>query len=173
MQLMVVYWCAGRLSNIGVNHLNRSHHEISHSKDSYHLSNMESNMSSINSEELLECTDMTARCRTYLNGYLCQNGDYCSKSHSYPRDDKVLCRDFKYGMCNRTASKCWYFHPGQVVNNLPDNERLPIVQAMGSLIAELRSKMNTRSTYQSTSDTINPLTLWTSVLPVINLVISM
>ena len=96
---------------------------------------MEYRYSSVDSDELIECTDMIPRCRAYLDRNKCHKGDYCNKSHCYPREDKVLCRG------RRTLSDCWFYHPGEEVVTLPDSERLPIVQTMGSLMAELRAKI--------------------------------
>ena len=61
-----------------------------------------------------ETVDMEKRCLTYMLGYKCHKGEFCDAVHRLPREDKVLCKFFKEGKCNR-GSQCWYFHPFQSI----------------------------------------------------------
>ena len=88
-----------------------------------------------------ETIDMEKRCLTFMQGYRCHKGDFCDRVHRLPREDKVLCRLFKEGKCNREASHCWYFHPFKKVNKFEIEEDAPLlVPGVGHIMSYLRNK---------------------------------
>ena len=88
-----------------------------------------------------ETVDTTPRCRAHLLGQKCFKGEYCNKSHSYPKEDKILCKYYREKRCSRTASDCWFYHPKQLVTKpIPEEDRYLLVQPMGHLIRDLLSK---------------------------------
>ena len=88
-----------------------------------------------------ETVDTTPRCRAHLLGQKCFKGDFCNKSHSYPKEDKILCKYYREKRCSRTASDCWFYHPKQSVTKpIPEEDRYLLVQPMGHLIRDLLSK---------------------------------
>ena len=92
-------------------------------------------------DDLRETTDTLPRCVAYMSGYKCHKGEYCDRYHRFPREDKVVCKDFKEGGCQRPASECWYHHPREVVANWEsESERHFLVQPMGDLIKYLRKE---------------------------------
>ena len=87
-----------------------------------------------------ETIDMENRCLIYMQGYRCHKGDYCDRIH-LTREDRVLCRLFKEGRCNREASHCWYFHPFKKVNKFEIEEDAPLlVPGVGHIMSYLRNK---------------------------------
>ena len=54
-----------------------------------------------------------ARCMYFMKGLRCHKGDCCDKLHRFPKEDGVMCIDFKAGICSRPASLCWFRHPGE------------------------------------------------------------
>ena len=53
------------------------------------------------------------RCLDFMKGLRCQGGDCCNKIHRLPKEDGVVCIDFRAGKCSRPASLCWFKHPGE------------------------------------------------------------
>ena len=80
------------------------------------------------------------RCTIYMSGLKCHKGDYCEKSHRFPREDKVLCEYFDGEGCDRPASECWYWHPGTSIKYVPDDNAPLIVQSMGGIMKYLKEK---------------------------------
>ena len=81
------------------------------------------------------------RCTIYMSGLKCHKGDYCEKSHRFPREDKVLCEYFDGEGCDRPASECWYWHPGTSIKYVPDDNAPVIVQSMGGIMKYLKEEI--------------------------------
>ena len=104
----------------------------------YHtwLSNMNENL---DADETVD-VDMYLRCKVYMSSFKCHKGEFCNKIHRYPKEDGILCRNFKDNKCTRSASDCWFSHKGEKVKApLPENDAPYLVQPMGHLVAHLRS----------------------------------
>ena len=85
--------------------------------------------------------DTTPRCRAHLLGQKCFKGEFCERTHSYPREDKILCKYYRENRCSRTASDCWFYHPRQpAIKPIPEKDRYLLVQPMGHLMRDLLSK---------------------------------
>ena len=87
--------------------------------------------------------DAGRRCYVFLqNIHKCSNGDFCPKYHTYPKDDGVMCSQYKIGKCKRSREECWYKHTSFQSKSkaTDDNEKSYNVQPVGELIEELRQK---------------------------------
>ena len=55
--------------------------------------------------------DFSLRCKAYMRDRKCHKGGYCGKLHTFPWEDKIVCKYYKAGACERGAAECWFWHP--------------------------------------------------------------
>ncbi|CAL4236905.1 unnamed protein product, partial [Meganyctiphanes norvegica] len=95
--------------------------------------------------ELDETVDMdiALRCAVYMSGFKCHKGDYCDKLHRFPREDRVMCKYHIAEGCERTASDCWFWHPGEMFDKfVPDDDAPMIVQSMGDIMSYIKNELS-------------------------------
>ena len=85
--------------------------------------------------------DINRRCTVYMSGLKCHKGDYCDKIHRYPREDKVLCKYINGKGCTRPAYDCWFWHPGDTVKYVPDEDAPLLVQSMGDIMKYIKKEL--------------------------------
>ena len=87
-------------------------------------------------------TDLRKRCKTFLMGKSkCTNGEFCSKYHTYPKDDNIMCLFFKDGYCKRTEEEYWFKHKPWQSNTKRKQEEKPYdIEPMGHLMKRLRDE---------------------------------
>ena len=96
--------------------------------------------------------DFGERCKTYMKGLRCYKGEYCEKIHKFPREDHIVCQDISSGYCPRTASDCWFLHPEERINFIPDENAPFSVQPMGELVRYLNKELVTNPNKYKTSE---------------------
>ena len=82
------------------------------------------------------------RCKTFMRGiYKCIKGDYCDKLHRYPKEDNIMCRNFKEGCCQRTIEDCWFQHrPWQSNKRKKEEADYYLIEPMGHTMKRLRGE---------------------------------
>lgn len=81
------------------------------------------------------------RCPVFMTGSTCHKGDYCERIHRLPKEDSVVCKYFKGDGCQRSASNCWFWHPGVKYDTFTPAVDAPrIVQSVGDLMKYIRNE---------------------------------
>ena len=65
--------------------------------------------------------DAQFRCRDYLRGIRCQNGDDCPRLHRLPRNDGIQCLYHQFGTCTRAAIDCHFQHGNLIIPYIENN----------------------------------------------------
>ena len=82
-------------------------------------------------------------CVEYLH-HKCEK-EYCSKKHHLPREEGVLCRNFKDNTCT-FGKKCMFLHPGEKQEPFKvDPNAYARVQSMAETLKYYRSKEVTQN----------------------------
>ena len=85
--------------------------------------------------------DMYRRCLAFMKGLRCHKGEYCNNIHRLPKEDGVVCADFKAGCCSRPASLCWFRHLGVHSETFVTPSDAPcLVQPVAGLVQYLRNE---------------------------------
>ena len=128
----------------GFNHDNRI--EMYSMQQSLHRDNKERQCNAENNvlDESLD-VDLGKRCMIYMSGLKCHKGDYCEKLHRFPREDKIVCKHINGEGCSRPVSECWFWHPGNKVKYVPDENAPVLVPSMGDTMKYIRNNLLKKS----------------------------
>ena len=97
-------------------------------------------------EETID-SDFNLRCKDYLMGYKCHKGSFCNKMHKLPREDKILCKywNIKGSGCPRKPQECWFWHPNEHFEYVPDINAPVIVQSMAETLKYISRKLKNKA----------------------------